>query len=67
MKRMQKMSTIKIIILTRESNIENTLTICKNIVKIKRFKRLMIFQINFEENKKILKFNDFELKTLFQQ
>ena len=56
---MQKMSAIKIIALTYESNIKNTLTIRKNIVKIKRFKKLMIFKIIFEESKKILKFNDF--------
>ena len=59
MKQMQKMSAIKIIILIRESNIENTLTARKNIIKIKRFKKLMIFKIIFEKNKKILKFNDF--------
>ena len=56
---MQKMSATEIIALTRKSNIENTLTARKNIVKIKKFKKLMIFKIIFEENKKILKFNTF--------
>ena len=53
------MNIAKMIALTCESNIENTLITRKNIVKIKRFKRLMIFKIIFEKNKKILKFNDF--------
>ena len=56
---MQKINTTKIIVLIYELNIKNTLTACKNIVKIKRFKKLMIFKIIVEENKKILKFNDF--------
>ena len=56
---MQKMNAIKIIILICESNIENTLTARKNIVKIKKFKKLIIFKVIFEKSKKILKFKDF--------
>ena len=56
---MQKMSAAKMIALIRKSNIEITLIIRKNIVKIKKFKKLMIFKIIFEKNKKILKFNNF--------
>ena len=56
---MQKISVTKIIVLTRESNINDTLIVRKNIVKIKRFKKLMIFRKIFEESKKILKFNNF--------
>ena len=56
---MQKMSATEIIILICKSNIENILTARKNIVKIKRFKELMIFKIIFEKSKKIVKFNDF--------
>ena len=63
-KRMQKMNAIEMIILTRESNIENMLTTRKNIVKIKRFKKLMIFKIIFEKSKKILKFNNFWIKDV---
>ena len=59
MKRMQKMNATEIIVLTHKLNIENTLIARKNIVKIKKFKKLMIFKVIFEENKKILKFNDF--------
>ena len=59
MKRVQKMSAAEMIVLIRESNIEDTLIARKNIVKIKRFKKLMIFKVVSEENKKILKFNDF--------
>ena len=61
---MQKMSAAKMIVLIRESDIENTLTARKNIVEIKKFKKLMIFRIIFEENKKILKFNDFWIKNV---
>ena len=53
------MNVTKINILIRKLNIENTLTARKNIVKIKKFKKLMIFRIIFEESKKILKFNNF--------
>ena len=53
------MNVIKIIALTRELNIMNTLFLRKNIVKVKKFKKLIIFKITSEENKKILKSNDF--------
>ena len=56
---MQRMNEIKIIILTCELNIKNTLTARKNIIEIKKYKKLMIFKIIFERNKKIRKFNDF--------
>ena len=61
---MQKMNATEIIILIYKSNIENTLTAHKNIVKIRKFKKLMIFKIIFEKNKKILKFNDFWIKNV---
>ena len=53
------MNAVEIIVLICKLNIKNTLIARKNIVKIKKFKRLMIFKVVFEENKKILKFNDF--------
>ena len=56
---MQKMSAAKIIALTRELNTMNTLFIQKNIVQVKKFKKLMIFKIISEKSKKILKSNDF--------
>ena len=59
MKRVQKMNATEMITLICELNIENTLTARKNIVKIRKYKRSMIFKIVFEESKKILKFNDF--------
>ena len=59
MERMQKMNAVKMIVLIYKLNIENMLTARKNIVKIRKFKKLMIFKIVFEESKKILKFNDF--------
>ena len=59
MKKMQKMNAIKIIMLTFKSNTMNTLPAQKNIIKIKKFKKLMIFKIIFEKSKKILKSNDF--------
>ena len=63
-KQMQKMNTTKIIVLICKSNIENTLIARKNIIKIKKFKRLMIFRIIFEKSKKILKFNNFWIKNV---
>ena len=56
---MQKMNTTKIIVLIYKLNIENTLITRKKIVKIKKFKKLMIFKVIFEKKKKILKFNNF--------
>ena len=56
---MQRMNAIEIIVLTCKLNIENMLITRKDIVKIKKFKRLMIFRIIFEKSKKILKFNNF--------
>ena len=56
---MQKMNAAKIIALTRELNMINILSARKNIVEIRKFKKLMIFKIVFEKNKKILKLNDF--------
>ena len=64
MKWMQKMNATEMIILTRKLNIENTLIARKNIVEIKRFKKLMIFKVIFEESKKILKFNDFWIRNV---
>ena len=53
------MNATKIIVLTCKLNIKNILIARKNIVKIRKFKKLMIFKIIFEKNKKILKFNNF--------
>ena len=59
MKKMQKMNAAKIIALTRELNTMNTLFAQKNIVEVRKFKKLMTFKVISEENKKILKSNDF--------
>ena len=59
MKKVQKMNATKIIALTRKLNTINTLSARKNIVEVRKFKKLMIFRIISEENKKILKLNDF--------
>ena len=56
---MQKMNVMKIIALTRKSNTMNTLFARKNIVEVKKFKKLIIFKIIFEKSKKISKSNDF--------
>ena len=56
---MQKINITKIIALTRKSNTMNTLFAQKNIIEVKKFKKLMIFRIIFEESKKILKLNEF--------
>ena len=49
------MNATEIIVLIRKLNIKNTLIARKNIVKVKRFKKLMIFKIIFEESKKNIK------------
>ena len=64
MKKMQKMNATKIIALTRKSNTMNTLLARKNIVEVKKFKKLMIFKIVSEESKKILKSNNFWVKNV---
>ena len=56
---MQKLNATKIIISTCKSNIKNILNARKNIVKIKKFKKLIIFRIISEEIKKTSKFNNF--------
>ena len=56
---MQKTNVTKIIILIYELNIKDILIVRKNIVKIKKFKKFIIFKIIFEESKEILKFNNF--------
>ena len=53
------MSAAKIIALIRELNTINMLLARKNIVEIRKFKKLIIFKIIFEKSKKILKSNDF--------
>ena len=53
------MNATKMIVLTHKLNIENILIARKNILKVKKFKKLMIFKIIFEKSKKILKFNNF--------
>ena len=59
MKRMQKMNAAEMIALIYKSNIKNMLIARKNIVKIRKFKKLMIFKVIFEKSKKTLKFNNF--------
>ena len=53
---------MKIIALTRELNTMNTLFARKNIVEIRKFKKLMIFKIIFEKKQK-----DIEVKRLLSQ
>ena len=56
---MQKINITEMIALIHKSNIENPLIARKNDLKIKRFKRLIVFKIIFKKSKKLLKFNDF--------
>ena len=46
-------------ILICEFNIINTLTARRNIMKIRKFKELIVFKVIFEKSKRILKSNDF--------
>ena len=50
--------------LTRNSNVNITLTTRKNIMKVRRFKEIMIFKIIFEKSKKIFKSNDFWMRNV---
>ena len=52
MKRMQKINTTEMIALIQKLNIKDMLIARKNIIKIRKFKKLIIFKIIFEENKK---------------
>ena len=61
---MQRMNTTEIIVLIYKLNIKSTLIACKNIIKIKELKKLIIFKVIFERSKKILKFNDFSIKNI---
>ena len=53
------MNVAKIMILTCELDIINTLTTRKNIMKFRRLKKLRLFKVIFEKSKKILKSNNF--------
>ena len=65
MKRIHKISAIEIITLTRNLDIVNILNTQKDIQKIKRFKKIIIFKVNNKCNKKTLKLNNFQIKNVF--
>ena len=46
------MNATKIIILIRKFNITDTLTARKNIIKVQRFKKLIMSKVIFERSKK---------------
>jgi hypothetical protein len=50
---------MKIITLMCNLNIVNTLNARKDIQRIRRFKKIIVFKVNNECNKKILKANNF--------
>ena len=53
------MNAEKMITLMYNLNVNITLTTRKNIMKIQKFKKMMIFKMIFEESKKILKLINF--------
>ena len=53
------MNIKEVITLTRDLNIIVTLSTRKSTIKVQKFKKLIIFRIIFEKNKKTLKLNDF--------
>ena len=63
-KQVQKISVSKFITLTCELNIVNILRTYKDIIDIKKFKKLTIFQTIFKRNRKILKLNKFWFKNI---
>lgn len=63
-KRVHKMSATKVMTLTRDSNIVNTLNARKNIQEIRCFKGMVVFKMRSESNRKILKSNNFWVKNV---
>jgi len=59
MKKVHKINATKIIALMCNLNIVNTLNVQKDIQKIRCFKKIIIFKIDNECNKKILKSSNF--------
>ena len=53
------MNAAKIMILIYKFNITNTLTARKNIRKVQKFNKLIVFKMIFEKSKRVLKLNDF--------
>ena len=53
------MSAKEMMILTREFNVAIRLTARKDIMKMQKFKKLIMFRVISEKSKKILKTNDF--------
>ena len=49
------MNVAEIMILTRESNVVNTLTIYKNIINVEKFKKNFNIQNNFRKKQKNIK------------
>ena len=66
-KKVQKMTTSKIVKLTKNSNECDTLTTRKDIVAIKRSQRRLIFKVTTKTNKKIFENNDFWIKKISQK
>ena len=58
-KRLQKMNVKEIMILICKFDVAITLTTRKNIIKMQKFKKLIMFRIIFKKSKKILKSKDF--------
>jgi len=58
-KRIHKISATKIIALTCDLNIVNTLCARKYIQEIRRLKKIIVFKINNKYNKKKLKSSNF--------
>ena len=53
------MSAKEMMMLIREFDVAITLTTRKNIMKMQKFKKLIMFRVNSEKDKKLLKLNDF--------
>ena len=58
-KKIISITTKNIINKIRKSNITITLSICKNIVVIKRYSNIITFRMKTKESKKILKTNNY--------
>ncbi len=63
-KRIMIITTENIVRWVREIDVDETLSMCKNIETMKRWSNLLIFWIKIKDSKKILKKNDFWIKEI---
>ena len=63
-KRIMMITTENIVRWAREIDVDETLSLCKNIETMKRWSNLLIFQVKMKDSKRILKKKDFWIKEI---